>query len=628
VQPHYKEMRGTGLLLVILSVTWGAPAKTDPDSEVELVQPVENDPTEVGAGNEAEDGTVVIVVGPGSSEDYDYDQSSNAGGFGGFGGLPSLAGSFGGFGENRPEIRNIDLSNLFGNSETEINLSDLFGSGSDDSGLTLSVSLEPAEEPGFGQGNRGNGFSLTDLMKSISSGNQQNVRGGFGFGNRRPQFGSRNQRPGGFRSRNHNQDTFNLGGFLSNGNGQPKNSFADIFGSVSLKPQTGLGDIIGSLGGVPLGGSSSLGAFGGLRGAPWNSFQNIFTLYNMPKNRGYKEIFGPVYGHRGGCGLCQLFTSDNVPGEGAIVSIEMVGENPDYYYEEPINDYEVYEEETIPGGSVVRVNETTIRVLDENGEGIYFVLSEDPAFDEVENETAADGPEYDEYEPNDDEVDDNSPPVASTSNDDDDDGQTDYEMNEDDISKEDTMADENTPADESMDEENTPTENGMVDDFTPTEDELLYETNETTDGDTIGNSEPVTEANTDIELTTQFEEPAIVDKGRFDIANDKIVSPPEVNYEATETYPDTERDTALEEAEQIRQNALEEAKQIIKSALEEAEKVRKLAQKAIEKVPEEEIVSDIAPEGNNDNINPSGTDSTESQTSPTLDIDEVDEGLL
>ena len=52
-----------------------------------------------------------------------------------------------------------------------------------------------------------------------------------------------------------------------------------------------------------------------------------------------------MFGHRGGCGLCMLFPSDNVPGEGATVTIEIVGDTPDYVLEEPTTDYEVVEEE-------------------------------------------------------------------------------------------------------------------------------------------------------------------------------------------------------------------------------------------------------------------------------------------
>merc|ERR1719312_1532291 len=330
-------------LLTLLQIAVGAPTTTaDPNTEVELVHPLENSEEENEAANDA---TVVVVVGPGYDE---YDQESF-----GFGELPSVAGSFGGFGGGMEEVKNIDLSNIFGVDN-------------DDPGITVSLSVEPA----LGLGQNSVGFSLRDLLSSISSGNQQDQSSfrNFGPSKRRQHFGS-----GIFGSINQDQGAFSLEGFLR----RPQSSFLDIFGSQagSLKPLVGLGDFTGR--GTPQQSTSSLGVFSGLTGGPWTSFQSIFTLYNQPEVRGYREVFGPVYGLGGGCGLCQLFTSGTVSLEGAIVTIELVdhekenSDESDYYHE-------VLEEEIIPGGTAVLLNETAIRVLDDNGEGIYFLLNTNP----------------------------------------------------------------------------------------------------------------------------------------------------------------------------------------------------------------------------------------------------------
>eukprot|EP00091_Calanus_sinicus_P006762 TRINITY_DN1750_c0_g1_i16.p1 TRINITY_DN1750_c0_g1~~TRINITY_DN1750_c0_g1_i16.p1 ORF type:complete len:640 (-),score=217.22 TRINITY_DN1750_c0_g1_i16:241-2160(-) len=639
-------MRWTVFLLAIMAKASAAPAKNEnPDSEVELVQPVENDPTE--GSSETEDDTVVIVVGPGSSE-----EPGSFGGFG-FGDLPGIGGSFNGFGERRPGVQNIDLSSLFGDSETKINLGDFFGS-DDESSVTLSVSLEPVEDIPqatfsdslsgvFGEGSPGQGFSLTDLMEAISSRNQQpqnsNVGGGgFGFGNRRPQFGLggfgtrnqrpggfgtrnqhpggfsiRNQRPSGFGSRNQNQGTFNLEGFLGNRNRQPQNSFADIFGSVSLKPQFSLSDIIGSVSGGPQGfqhGSPSLGIFGGLTGKPWTSFRNIFGLYNRPEARGYKQIFGPVYGHRGGCGLCQLFPSDNLPVEGATVTLEIVSDTPDYVYGEPDTDYEILEEETIPGGSVVRVNETAIRVLDENGEGIYFLLNTDTESEEGRNETEMKEDDYNEYDQYDNEpedggtIDENLPTVDDVKED----GEKDYKMIDGEDSIEYGDVDENTDDGNSNTDENTPTEDDNNDGNNKEYDETTDSTFETADVDLIDDDESVTDLSPDMEVTTPLDGPAVFNEGRFDIANDKIVDekiddPVDVNTETNkEIFPDTDTDTDI---------------------TDESETVEEEADISTDPNPQEGNTTPMAVTNFTDE-----TDTTESQTSPTLGIDNIDEGLL
>lgn len=312
-----------------------------------------------------------------------------------------------------------------------------------------------------------------------------------------------------------------------------------------------------------------------------------------------------MFGHRGGCGLCMLFPSDNVPGEGATVTIEIVGDTPDYVLEEPTTDYEVVEEETIPGGSVVRVNETTIRVLDENGEGIYFLLKTDTATDDETNETEMNEDYYNEYDQYDNEpvgdgtIDENLPTVDDVNED----GEKDYERIDEEDSIDYGLVDENTQTDEgnSNTDENTPREDDNSDDNNKEYDETTDTTFETTDDDLIDEDESVTELDPALEVTTQFDGPAVFDEGRFDIANDKIVDekiddPVEVNTETNkETYPDTDSDL-IDESKTVE----EEAEIITDPNLQED----KTTPEAITTYPDE------------------------TQTSPTLGIDNIDEGLL
>merc|ERR1719369_232550 len=99
-------------LLCVVELAVGAPATTDPDSEVELVPPLENTEVKSEAENDA---TVVVVVGPSYDE---YDQESF-----GFGELPSIAGSFGGFGGELEKVKKIDLSSLFGSENDDPSIS-------------------------------------------------------------------------------------------------------------------------------------------------------------------------------------------------------------------------------------------------------------------------------------------------------------------------------------------------------------------------------------------------------------------------------------------------------------------------------------------------------------------------
>merc|ERR1719312_1558819 len=446
-------------LLTLLQIAVGAPTTTaDPNTEVELVPPLENSEVENEAANDA---TVVVVVGPGYDE---YDQESF-----GFGELPSVAGSFGGFGGGLEEVKNIDLSNIFGDEN-------------DDPGITVSLSVEPA----LGLGQNSVGFSLIDLLSSISSGNQQDQSSfrNFGPSKRRQHFGS-----GIFGSINPDQGAFSLEGFLR----RPQSSFLDIFGSQtgSLKPLVGLGDFIGR--GTPQQSTSSLGVFSGLTGGPWTSFQSIFTLYNQPEVRGYREVFGPVYGLGGGCGLCQLFTSGTVSLEGAIVTIELVdhekenSDESDYYHE-------VLEEEIIPGGTAVLLNETAIRVLDDNGEGIYFLLNTNPGPSKPE---AGDTEGENANEDSDDEM------------------IEDYFSADGEISQRD---------DKDKEDRNTPTEKVMIDQNTTPDIEISAESTtmemikDAIDDGSLEDSSA--EENPDVESTTLL--PAVFDAGRFDITNDKI----------------------------------------------------------------------------------------------------------
>jgi len=307
-----------------------------------------------------------------------------------------------------------------------------------------------------------------------------------------------------------------------------------------------------------------------------------------------------VYGHRGGCGLCQLFPSDNVPGEGATVTIEIVSDTPDYVFEEPNTDYEVVEEETIPGGSVVRVNETTIRVLDENGEGIYFLLNTDTATQEP-NETEMNEDDYNEYDQYDNDPDENLPRVDAVNED----VETDYGMNDEEDSIDYGVVDENTKTDDnSKTEENSPGEDSNNDENNKEYDDTTDSTFETTDDDLIDEDEEVTELDPDIEDTTQLDGPAVFDQGRFDIANDKIVDENidgivDVNNEA---YPDTATDITDER----------------KTVEDEAEIVTGLGMPEV----------NTTPEAFTTNPDETGTTATESETSPTLGIDNIDDGLL
>jgi len=476
-------------LLGVVQLAVGAPATTaDPDSEVEIVPPLENTEVESEAETDATAG-------------YDeYDQESF-----GFGELPSIAGSFGGFGGGLEEVKNIDLSSLFGTENGDPSIS-----------VSLSV------EPGVVLGHNSEVFSLRDLLSSITSGNRQHQSsfGNFGASNKGSQFGS-----GIFGTRN-------LEGFLR----KPQSSFLDIFGSQagSLKPLVGLGDIIGI--GSTKQSSSSLGVFSGLTGGPWSSFQSIFALYNQPEVRGYREVFGPVYG--GGCGLCQLFTSGTVSLEGAIVTIELVDDNHEYPDNIDYNyHYEVLEEETIPGGTAVMINETTIRVLDDNGEGIYFLLdtSSDP-----------------------------SKPQAGDKEGENVDGFSEYEITEDNISAD----DENIQTDEEVDVRNTPTENGMIDQNTTPGNEGNETFVETTTMDKINDyiddgllEESSTEENTDVKFTTEL--PAVFDAGRFDIVNDKITNGGQDDSEnSMAKYPEAIQDgksnVSVDDAESRTENVIEE----------------------------------------------------------------------
>ena len=215
----------------------------NPYSDVELVQPVENDPITGEDGNDTE--TVVIKIGPGILEAA----SDVLGGFG----IGSLAGSFGGFGERKPVSTKIDLGSLFGNSK--ISLSDIFGS-EDSSGISLSVSFEPKDEApheGFGQVGEEQDFNLKDFVKSFTSGNTQQTNsrvGGGNFGNRNSQtqfggFDPRNFNPS-YDSRNQNPNVFqtrNPGGFGFKkrdpvGFGQGNFNLGDILGGRKQQPQT------------------------------------------------------------------------------------------------------------------------------------------------------------------------------------------------------------------------------------------------------------------------------------------------------------------------------------------------------------------------------------------------------
>eukprot|EP00092_Neocalanus_flemingeri_P031309 GFUD01034005.1.p1 GENE.GFUD01034005.1~~GFUD01034005.1.p1 ORF type:complete len:614 (+),score=189.59 GFUD01034005.1:119-1960(+) len=606
-------MRGTVLLAAFIAAAAAAPAAQNdsPDSEVELVQPVENDPTEAGGGKETNTDTeIVIVLGPGLTEEDDHQSDSGSFGGFGFGNLPSLVGSFG---ARVPEVTNIDLGNFFGNSESKPSLSDIFGSNGDGSGISLSVSFEPVDEVPqtslsdnlgpeeedtqfilSGPGRREQGFSLNDLLKSISSRNT--LVGGRGE-NRRPSFGlggfsTRNQNSGGFGGGN-----FNLGGFLGSRNQEPTNVLKNFFGSVSLKPQFSLSNILGSGSGRPVFSNifgsqdepqfTSLGIFEGLTGEPWTGFRNIFGLYNRPEQKGYREIFGPVYRHGGdGCGLCQLFSSGNGHNVGATVAIEIVSSKPDCNCEEPATDYDAVEEETIPGGSVVRVNDTTIRVLDKDGKGVYFLLNTDPE-------------SYDyEYEATD--VEDESTDVEDVATDDEDEATDDEDEATDD---EYMVTDDEYVA---TDDEDVATDDEYVaadDEYVGTDDEYVA-----TDDGMPDEVETVTEL-------TQFDGPGILDEGRFDFADDKVnvndyeeeedvyeddqatETTQTTNDEQTEIYPDS--DTADVEQEN------DDTEVLTESTVQE---------------------NTVAPDDSEDNTtNATETETGDTQTSPTLG---VDEGLL
>jgi len=145
-----------------------------------------------------------------------------------------------------------------------------------------------------------------------------------------------------------------------------------------------------------------LGKFSALTGGPWSNFKNIFSLYNMPEHAGYVEVFGPVYDDGQGCGLCHLFPHY---GLGSFITLELVV-TPFYA------DFQDFVE-VLPGGFVGKVNNTCIQVLDEQGDGVYFLLNEeDPVGDDpIEDNTEEDNspateiipveplPEYDEEVP-------------------------------------------------------------------------------------------------------------------------------------------------------------------------------------------------------------------------------------
>lgn len=514
-------MKSSSVVLFLSSIiplTLGAPFNSEnPDSEVELVPPVQSSGAEESDGNRSENDTNVVVVVEPVYDEYEYDQQGSFG----FGGVPSSVGFFDGFRGGRPGVGKSDPRS-FPEYEYE------------DPGITVTFSLNTDR---LGQNSEGQGFSLTEFLRPINSGNQQNQFGfrNFEFDNRKPNSGSRK-----FGFNNQQQGLFGLEGFFR----KPQSGLLNIFGSHagSLKPLFGLGDIIGR--GTVQQVTPSVGVFSSLTGGPWPAFQNIFALYNRPEVRGYREVFGPVSGLAGGCGLCQLFTSDTISGEGAVVTIELVDdieERMDEY------DYQVLEAEAIPGGTVVMLNETTIRILDGNNEGIYFLLNTDPTLNESEEEEEATNV-----------------------------GVTDQEIIEDDILVEDKNIENATPKNESVDQNTSQNEiigeNSTRETVTETIDDGLLE-------------ESSTDSDTDNQLTTQLptQLPPVFDEGRFDIANDKIKSKQTSDaLNGAANYPKTDI------------------------------------------VDTTENLFEMAKEGVQRNITDFGDKTTESQTSPTLYIENID----
>merc|ERR1719347_673286 len=106
-------MKSSSVVLFLSSIiplTLGAPFNSgssiteNPDSEVELVPPVQSSEAEESDGNRSENDTNVVVVVEPVYDEYEYNQQGSFG----FVGVPSSVGFFDGFRGGRPGVGKSD----------------------------------------------------------------------------------------------------------------------------------------------------------------------------------------------------------------------------------------------------------------------------------------------------------------------------------------------------------------------------------------------------------------------------------------------------------------------------------------------------------------------------------------
>jgi len=414
-------------------------------------------------GGEEAGGTVVVLISPGLAEEDDSP-------FRGF--KPSFATNFGGF---LPS--NFELGSVLDSSETDVLHS--FGI----PGVSVSISVTDQEKEQAAQPAEVElTFNLKDILDQAigrdgSLGSLLPGQGGAGLGDL---FGGGDGIGDlfGGGSRGGLSGLSGLGDFLGGGGGllgddNPLTSF-NLFASPEQRPsrpslfEFGSGSLDKK--------ADNLGEFSVLTGPPWTGFQSIFTLYNQPSHPGYRAVFGPGPA----CGLCSLFPLGH--DLSSFVTLELVLTQPDD------NQYDYIEIEALPGGSVLLLNDSAIRVVDQEGTGVCFVLNQ-----QQPREQDGDGG-----------VDARDPSVESDSD-------------QDDL------------------EENTTRATSRVDNITTEKTMETTKAATTTitttaiiEATTITEKPPTTTATTEIEASTATSAamttvlPAVLDPGRFDIANDKI----------------------------------------------------------------------------------------------------------
>jgi len=184
-----------------------------------------------------------------------------------------------------------------------------------------------------------------------------------------------------------------------------------------------------------------------------------------------------VFGPGPACGLCSLFPLGHHMS--SFVTLELVLTQPDH------DQYDYIEIEALPGGSVLLLNDSAIRVLDQAGAGVCFILNQQQPREQV-----GDG-----------DVDARDPSLESDND----------------------QEEKTTRATSRVDI--ITTEKTME---TTTAATTTIATTAITEATTTTEKPPTTTATTELEASTATSAamttvlPAVLDPGRFDIANDKI----------------------------------------------------------------------------------------------------------